>query len=118
MEVALTKEDDDQDKEVLEAIQALEATPLQVSTEIEKIPDSELSVTGSRPKPELKVLPQHLKYAFLEENDESYPVIISSSLTSEQEKKLLKILREHKSAIGWTLADIKGISPDRRGVAQ
>ena len=33
------------------------------------------------------------------------------SLTLEQEEKLLRVLREHKKAIGWTIADIRGISP-------
>ena len=28
-----------------------------------------------------------------------------------QEEKLLDVLREHKEAIGWTIEDIKGISP-------
>ena len=28
-----------------------------------------------------------------------------------QEEKLVKLLCDHKTAIGWTLADIKGISP-------
>ena len=62
------------------------------------------------PKLELKPLPSHLKYAFLGV-DETFPVIISSSLESEQENKLLEILRTHKTAIGWTIADIKGINP-------
>ncbi|XP_051115647.1 uncharacterized protein LOC127240848 isoform X4 [Andrographis paniculata] len=39
------------------------------------------------------------------------PVIISVTLSSIQEEKLIQILREHKEAIGWTLTDIKGISP-------
>ncbi|XP_070034803.1 uncharacterized protein [Nicotiana tomentosiformis] len=39
------------------------------------------------------------------------PVIISSSLTNVQEEKLLRVLREHKRAIGWTIVDIQGISP-------
>ncbi|CAN6570893.1 unnamed protein product [Malus baccata var. baccata] len=43
--------------------------------------------------------------------DQTLPVIISSSLTAQEEDKLIKVLKEHKSAIGWTLADIKGISP-------
>ena len=38
-------------------------------------------------------------------------MVISSKLDSLQEGKLLNILRKHKSAIGWNLADIKGISP-------
>ena len=28
-----------------------------------------------------------------------------------EEEKLLRVLREHKEAIGWSLADIKGIRP-------
>ena len=62
------------------------------------------------PKLELKPLPSHIKYVFLGV-EETFPVIISSSLESEQENKLLKILRTHKTATGWTIADIKGISP-------
>ncbi|KAL0342565.1 UNVERIFIED_CONTAM: hypothetical protein Scaly_1919100 [Sesamum calycinum] len=37
--------------------------------------------------------------------------IISSKLSKEHEEKLVTLLREHRTAIGWTLADIKGISP-------
>ncbi|KAL6218691.1 hypothetical protein ACLB2K_011901 [Fragaria x ananassa] len=62
------------------------------------------------PKLDLKVLPEHLKYVYLGEN-ETLPVIISSSLEKEQEERLIKVLKRHKTAIGWTLADIKGISP-------
>ncbi|XP_012854372.1 PREDICTED: uncharacterized protein LOC105973875 [Erythranthe guttata] len=62
------------------------------------------------PKLELKVLPSHLKYMYLGAH-ETLPVIISSSLTGLQEKRLLEVLREHKLALGWTIADIKGISP-------
>ncbi|XP_071928236.1 uncharacterized protein [Coffea arabica] len=59
---------------------------------------------------ELKPLPKHLKYAYLGEG-ETLPVIISAGLSKVQEEKLLRVLREHKQAIGWTIADIKGISP-------
>ena len=31
--------------------------------------------------------------------------------TDEQEQKLLQVIKDHKRAIGWTLADIPGISP-------
>ncbi|XP_074300177.1 uncharacterized protein LOC141631399 [Silene latifolia] len=61
-------------------------------------------------KVDLKPLPEHLKYVFLGDGD-TMPVIISSTLTKEQEGKLVKVLDEHKTAIGWTIADIKGISP-------
>ncbi|XP_027184065.1 uncharacterized protein LOC113782370 [Coffea eugenioides] len=59
---------------------------------------------------ELKPLPEHLKYAYLGDN-ETLPVIISSALSETQKEKLIRVLREHKEAIGWTIADIKGISP-------
>ena len=38
-------------------------------------------------------------------------MIISASLDAEQEEKLLLVLKKHKMAIGWNLADIPGISP-------
>ncbi|KAG9440079.1 hypothetical protein H6P81_020244 [Aristolochia fimbriata] len=60
-------------------------------------------------KLELKPLPSSLKYIFLEEN--AKPVIISSCLNVREEKLLIEVLSKHKKAIGWTISDIKGISP-------
>ncbi|XP_015965745.1 uncharacterized protein LOC107489503 [Arachis duranensis] len=54
------------------------------------------------PKLELKALPSTLKYAYLG-SDESYPVIINSALSKEQEKELIKVLQKYQDAIGWTL---------------
>ncbi|CAN6708871.1 unnamed protein product [Malus baccata var. baccata] len=62
------------------------------------------------PKLELKPIPEHLKYAFLGE-DETLPVIISSQLSTEEGKKLIQVLKDHKTAIAWSIADIKGINP-------
>jgi len=62
------------------------------------------------PKLELKPLPDMLKYAFLGES-ETLPVIISSHLDKDQERKLRDILGEHKKTIGWTIKDIKRIIP-------
>ncbi|KAL4302814.1 hypothetical protein GQ457_10G009600 [Hibiscus cannabinus] len=62
------------------------------------------------PKLELKQLPEQLKYAYLGEN-ETLPVIISSKLQADQEERLIATLRQHKEALGWTIADIKGINP-------
>ena len=62
------------------------------------------------PKLELKPLPDNLKYVFIGDNN-TFPVIIATGLTNTQEEKLVKLLCDHKTAIGWTLADIKGISP-------
>ena len=59
---------------------------------------------------DLKPLPPSLKYAFLELNQD-YPVVISSSLKSDEEIQLLKMLSKHKSAIGWKISDIHGIDP-------
>ncbi|XP_062093524.1 uncharacterized protein LOC133799531 [Humulus lupulus] len=58
---------------------------------------------------ELKVLPDHLCYAYLGEK-ETLPVIVSSFISEVEEEKLLRVSRAHKTAIGWTLADIRGIS--------
>ncbi|XP_070662285.1 uncharacterized protein [Malus domestica] len=57
----------------------------------------------------LKQLPNHLKYVYLGDK-ETFPVIVSSTLTALEEEKLIRVLKEHKTAIGWTLADIRGIS--------
>lgn len=58
----------------------------------------------------MKPLPSHLKYVFLGEC-EKWPVIISSSLSEEEEFKLISLLKEYNVAIGWSMADIKGMSP-------
>ena len=60
--------------------------------------------------PELKQLPKHLRYAFLGDSY-TFPVIVVTSLTPGEEEKLLRVLREHRTALGWTISDIKGISP-------
>ena len=39
------------------------------------------------------------------------PVIIRSKLSGEEETKLLHILKKHRGALGYTLDDLKGISP-------
>jgi hypothetical protein len=62
------------------------------------------------PELELKPLPDNLKYVFIEDSN-TFPVIIAKGLINAQEEKLVKLLCDHKTAIGWTLADIKGISP-------
>ncbi|XP_070004986.1 uncharacterized protein [Nicotiana sylvestris] len=62
------------------------------------------------PKLKLKPLPSHLHYAYLGSSD-TLSVIISFDLSELQEEKLLRVLREHKRAIGWTMYDIRDISP-------
>ena len=62
------------------------------------------------PKMEQKPLPSHLKNAYLG-NASTLPVIISASMTAIEEEKLLRVLRDHKNALGWSLADLKEIRP-------
>ncbi|CAN6560146.1 unnamed protein product [Malus baccata var. baccata] len=102
-------------EELIEVVAALESSPKLDGkyTTRESIPISTNKLLPSiiqAPTLELKPLPSHLKYIFLGEN-ETLPAIIFSSLTAQEEEKLLRVLKEFKSALGWTLADIKGISP-------
>ncbi|GJV31878.1 reverse transcriptase domain-containing protein [Tanacetum coccineum] len=72
-----------------------------------------LSSVNEPPKVELKDLPPHLEYAFLEGNDK-LPVIIAKNLKNEEKAALIEVLKSHKRAIAWKLSDIKGIDPDVR----
>ncbi|GJX05210.1 reverse transcriptase domain-containing protein [Tanacetum coccineum] len=62
-------------------------------------------------KVELKDLPPHLEYAFLE-GDNKLPVIIAKDLSVGEKAALIKVLQSHKRAIAWKLSDIKGINPE------
>ncbi|GJS94713.1 reverse transcriptase domain-containing protein [Tanacetum coccineum] len=62
------------------------------------------------PELELKDLPSHLEYAFLEGTDK-LPVIIAKDLKEDEKVRLLKVLKSHKRAIAWKISDIKGIDP-------
>ena len=64
----------------------------------------------SLPKLKLKPLCDSLKYVFLGFK-ETLPVIISFLLSCDQERELIRVLTEHKGAIRWLVADLKGISP-------
>nr|GEW56850.1 reverse transcriptase domain-containing protein [Tanacetum cinerariifolium] len=58
------------------------------------------------PDVELKDLPPHLEYLFLE-GDDKFPVIIAKDLSVEEKATLIKVLK----SIAWKLSDIKGINP-------
>ncbi|GJT31512.1 reverse transcriptase domain-containing protein [Tanacetum coccineum] len=62
------------------------------------------------PKLELKDLPSHFEYAFLEGTDK-LPVIIAKNLKEDEKVQLLKVLKSHKRAIAWKISNIKGIDP-------
>nr|GEX37875.1 transposase, MuDR, MULE transposase domain protein [Tanacetum cinerariifolium] len=57
---------------------------------------------------ELKDLPPHLKYAFLEGGDKLL-VIIAKDSSVEEKAALIKVLKSHKQAIASKLFDIKGV---------
>nr|GFD10434.1 reverse transcriptase domain-containing protein [Tanacetum cinerariifolium] len=63
------------------------------------------------PEVELKNLPPHLEYAFLEDNNK-LPIIIAKELGDEEKSALLKVLKSHKQAIAWKLSDIQCINPE------
>ena len=60
-------------------------------------------------KIELKPLLVELKYAYLEDHEQC-PVVISALLNTAQEGSLLRVLKQNKKALGWKIADLKGIS--------
>jgi hypothetical protein len=59
---------------------------------------------------DLKPLPDDLIYAYIDDK-KIYPIIISFKLLGNEEERLLEILRKHRGAMGYTLDDLKGISP-------
>nr|GEV39142.1 reverse transcriptase domain-containing protein [Tanacetum cinerariifolium] len=68
------------------------------------------SLIEEPPKLELKELPSHLEYAYLEGVDK-LPVIIAKDLKVDEKEALLKVLKSHKRVIAWKITDIKGIDP-------
>ncbi|KAK1620133.1 hypothetical protein QYE76_025650 [Lolium multiflorum] len=77
------------------------------------LPVEDLGVTPppkEDPVFDLKPLPDNLKYAYIDDK-KTYPVIISAKLSDFEEERLLEILKKHRGAIGYTLDDLKGISP-------
>ncbi|GJS43483.1 reverse transcriptase domain-containing protein [Tanacetum coccineum] len=57
---------------------------------------------------ELKDIPSHLEYAFLEGTD-NLPIIIAKNLKEDEKVRLLRVLKSHKLSIAWKISDIKGI---------
>nr|GEV75928.1 hypothetical protein [Tanacetum cinerariifolium] len=63
------------------------------------------------PVVEVKDLPPHLEYAFLE-GDDKLLIIIAKYLSVEEKTALITVLKSYKRAIAWKLSDIKGIDPE------
>ncbi|GJR87073.1 reverse transcriptase domain-containing protein [Tanacetum coccineum] len=78
---------------------------------LEAILNTVESSVNEPPEVELKELPPHLEYAFLE-GDDKLPVIIAKDLKDEEKAALLKVLKSHKRGNRLELSDIKGVSPE------
>ncbi|XP_047183032.1 uncharacterized protein LOC124849187, partial [Vigna umbellata] len=102
----LNEEEQELINECLTDLEVLKELPLHEAN-FEKIDTKE---EVKEKKLELKILPPHLKYVFLEEGGKK-PVIISNSLSSIEEEKLVEVLKANKRAIVWSISDLKGISP-------
>ncbi|XP_031247321.1 uncharacterized protein LOC116105038 [Pistacia vera] len=89
-------------KETVVALHSLKPIPERYGVSFIKLHDSHQKLLPSvlqAPILELKPLPSHLKYVYLGDN-ETLPVIVLKKLTPNQEEKLVRMLREHKEAIG------------------
>ena len=75
-----------------------------------EIAQTSIQLFEQPPKMEQKALPSHLRYANLRDAS-TLPLIISASLIAAEEDKLLRVLRDYKDALGWSLVDLKGIRP-------
>ncbi|KAL6551317.1 hypothetical protein OROMI_021805 [Orobanche minor] len=107
--------DFDIDSSIDEVNSLLESTPLLDNDKWKAKPEpleSQMNkeVPIEKSKIELNPLPESLKYAFLRPS-ETLPVIIASDLDKQREDKLINVLKEHKEGIGWTISDLKDISP-------
>lgn len=104
---------DPRECDVLAMLEAFPSYNRRTPTRWEELhPKEEVVVENSKKASvvELKQLPSHLKYVFLDEK-EKCPAIISASLSKLEEEKLLRVLRMYKGAMGWSIDDLKGISP-------
>nr|GEU65434.1 reverse transcriptase domain-containing protein [Tanacetum cinerariifolium] len=81
-----------------------------ISSEIDHADFKAKSSIEEPPDLELKDLPSHLEYAYLEGVDK-LPVIITKDLKLDEKEALLKVLKSHKRVIAWKITDIKGIDP-------
>ncbi|GJX05963.1 reverse transcriptase domain-containing protein [Tanacetum coccineum] len=87
----------------------------EVNDNFEELPlDEQLRIKTSIQDPptdlEMKPLPEHLKYAFLEK-DSLLLVIISALLKDDEKKRLVSVLKNHKEAFAWKTSDIPEDSP-------
>ncbi|CAA7051145.1 unnamed protein product [Microthlaspi erraticum] len=115
LQLALTKDNEKQrairDDNRVENLFALDSKPREESSQEQSTNDdwSELKA----PKVDLKPLPKGLRYAFLGLTPHTtYRVIVNDALTPHELETLLVELRKYRRALGYSLDDIKGLSPN------
>jgi len=83
-----------------------------IEEEVDPFEEEPLDEFAVPPKPpiKLKPLPTGLRYTFLGDDPKS-TISISDKLTQEQTLRLMAVLQKHHSAFGYSLQDLKGISP-------
>jgi hypothetical protein len=98
------------DEELIEATKGLE--PQDGSLEEDKFEDiGEIKHEEPQvPEVDLKPFPKGLKYEFLG-SDKTYPVIVSDELSPKENDMFLNLLKKHKKVIGYSINDLKGLSP-------
>nr|GEU85652.1 reverse transcriptase domain-containing protein [Tanacetum cinerariifolium] len=77
-----------------------------VLSEIDHANSKEKSSIEEPPELELKDLPSHLEYAYLEGFDK-LPVIIAKGLKVDEKEALLKVLKSHKRVIAWKITKVE-----------
>ncbi|XP_070020615.1 uncharacterized protein [Nicotiana sylvestris] len=115
--VLLNLDDDEENNGYVECVNSLQGMgsytyePRKLSLDLgnRKSPPTKPSIEET-PILELKPLPPHLRYEFIGPSS-ILSVILSFSLTNIQVESTLEVLKRRKRAIGWTLVDIRGISP-------
>nr|GEZ44798.1 DNA-directed DNA polymerase [Tanacetum cinerariifolium] len=102
----------DSEGDILFLEKLLNGNPFQLpSMDLKLVEESkEKSSIEEPPELELKELPSHLEYVFLEDSIKLL-VIIAKNLKVDEKKALINVLKSHKRAIAWKISDIKGINP-------
>jgi len=102
----------DENFEVPECAQLLETSPSIPPSlaKVELLQDESKPSSDEvkAPQVELKPLFSSLRYEFLGPKS-IYPVIVNVNLNATQIDPLLRVLRKHHKAIGYTVDDLKGI---------
>ena len=94
----------------MEIYQHLNEAPVQDPFTNEQYEVPEKSGDEELPPPELKPLPKELRYELLDKINK-YSFTIIANLSDEEKVRLMKTFKRHRKAFGYSMDDLKGISP-------